>query len=74
MPQTILKNFPFIINPLKNQKTKALKTKALKSIDQLAEFPLHEQLSVIKTDQSFKWYAMSHKVEIIERNCTIRSK
>ena len=69
MPQTILKNFPFIINPLKNQKTKALK-----NIDQLAEFPLHEQLSVIKTDQSFKWYAMSHKVEIIERNCTIRSK
>ena len=29
--------------------------------------PLYEQLSVIKTDQAFKRYAMSYKVEIIER-------
>ena len=36
--------------------------KYLKNID-----PLAEQLSVIKTDQAFKGYAMSYKVEIVER-------
>ena len=36
--------------------------KRLKNIDQLAE-----QLSVTKTDQAFKGYAMSYKGEIIER-------
>ena len=45
--------------------------KRLKNID-----PLAEQLSVIKTDQAFKGYAMSYKVKIVEKksNCTIRSK
>ena len=45
--------------------------KRLKNIDLLAE-----QLSVIKTDQPFKGYAMSYKVKIVEKrsNCTIRSK
>ena len=43
------------------------KVKRLKNIDQLAELPFYEQLSVIKTDQAFKGYAMSYKVEIIEK-------
>ena len=42
------------------------KVKRLKNIDQLAELPFYEQLSVIKTDQAFKGYAMSYKVEIVE--------
>ena len=37
--------------------------KRLKNIDQLAEFGFYEQLNVIKTDQAFKGYAVSHKVE-----------
>ena len=37
------------------------------NIDRLAELPFYEQLSVIKTNQAFKGYAMSYKVEIIER-------
>ena len=37
--------------------------KRLKNIDQLAEFAFYEQLNVIKTDQAFKGYAVSHKVE-----------
>ena len=41
--------------------------KHLKNIDPLAELPFYEQLSVIKTDQAFRWYAMSYKAEIIER-------
>ena len=46
---------------------KKTKLKRLKNIDQLAELPFYEQLSVIKTNQAFRGYAMSYKVEIIER-------
>ena len=41
--------------------------KRLKNIDPLVELPFYEKLSVIKTDQAFKGYAMSYKVEIIEK-------
>ena len=41
--------------------------KLLKNIDQLAELPFYEQLSVIKTTQAFRGYAKSYKVEIIEK-------
>ena len=54
----------------KNQIEKPIekpKVKHLKNIDRLAELPFYEQLSVIKTNQVFKGYAMSFKVEIIER-------
>ena len=39
----------------------------MKNIDPLVELPFYEQLSVIKTDQAFKGYAISYKVEIIEK-------
>ena len=41
--------------------------KRLKNLDPLIELSFYEQLSIIKTDQAFKGYAMSYKVEIIER-------
>ena len=50
------KELPFYNKPIEKP------VKRLKNID-----PLAEQLSVIKTDQAFKGYAMSYKVEIIER-------
>ena len=54
------------------------KIKRLKNIDLLAELPFYDQLNIIKTDQAFKGYAESYKVEIVEKkkrfNCTIRSK
>ena len=31
----------------------------------LSELPVYEELSVIKTDQAFKGYAMPYKVELI---------
>ena len=43
------------------------KVKRLKNIDRLVGLPFYEQLSVIKTDQAFRGYAMSYKVEIIEK-------
>ena len=42
-------------------------TTSLKSINELAELPFYEQLSLIKTNHAFKGYAMWHKVEIIEK-------
>ena len=50
-----------------NKPIKKPKVKRLKNIDRLAELPFYEQLSVIKTDQAFKGYAMSYKVKIVER-------
>ena len=41
--------------------------KRLKNIDQLAELSFYERLSMIKTGQAFRGYAMSYKVEIFER-------
>ena len=46
---------------------KKAKVKRLKNIDRLAKLPVYGQLSVIKTDQAFKEYAISYKFEIIER-------
>ena len=61
MQQIFLKIWHFITSPSKNQKLN------LKNIDQFAELPFYEQLSVIKTNQAFREYAMSYKYKIIER-------
>ena len=55
------KELPFYNKPIKKPKAKSLK-----NIDRLAELPFYEQLSVIKTNQAFKGYAMSYKAEIID--------
>ena len=56
------KEFPFYKKPIEKPKLKRLK-----NIYQLAKLPFYEQLSIIKTNQAFRGYAMSYKVEIIER-------
>ena len=43
------------------------RVKRLKNIDLLSELPFYEELSVIKTDHAFRGYAMSYKVEIVEK-------
>ena len=53
--------------PFYKKSIKEPKAKRLKNIDWLAELPFYEQLIVINTDQAFRGYAMSYKVEIIER-------
>ena len=50
------KELPFYNKPIERP------VKRLKNND-----PLAEQLSVIKTDQAFKGYAMSYKVKIVEK-------
>ena len=44
--------------PFYNKSIKKPNVKRLKNIDQLAEFPFYEQLSLIKTNQAFRGYAM----------------
>ena len=56
------KELPFYNKPIEKPKVKRLK-----NIDRLVDFPFYEQLSIIKTDQAFKGYEMSYKIEIIER-------
>ena len=53
--------------PFDNKPINKPKVKRLKNIDRLVELPSFEQLSVIKKDQVFRGYAMSYKVEIIEK-------
>ena len=60
-----------------NKPIKKPKVKCLKNIDQLSELPFYEQLSVIKTNQALRQYAMLYKVEIVElkkSNCTTGSE
>ena len=56
------KELPFYNEPIEKPKLKCLW-----DINLLAELPFHEQLSVIKTDQSFSGYARSYKVEIVKK-------
>ena len=53
--------------PFYNKPIERTKIKILKSIDLLDELPFYQQLSIIKSNQAFSGYAMSHQVEIIER-------
>ena len=62
------KELPFHNKPIERP------IKRLKSIDPLVELPSYEQLSVIKTDPAFKWYAMSYKVEIIEKKIQLYNR
>ena len=40
---------------------------SLKNIDLLPELPFYDQLNIIKTDHAFSGYAMSYKVEIVDK-------
>ena len=57
--------------PFYNKPIEKPKIKHLKNIDWLAELPFYEQVSVIKTNQAFRGYALSYKVEIVERKDSI---
>ena len=53
--------------PFYNKYIKKTKIKRLKNIDLLSELSFYEELNVIKTDRTFRGYAMSCKVEMIEK-------
>ena len=43
------------------------KLKHSKNIDLLSDLPFYEELNVIKTNHAFRGYAVSYKVEILEK-------
>ena len=53
--------------PLYNSFIEKPKIKRFKNVDLVAEQPFYKKLSIIKTNQAFKGYAMSYKVEIVEK-------
>ena len=56
------KELPFFNNHIEKPKIKRLK-----NTDLLSELPFYEELNLIKTNHAFSRYAMSYKVEIIEK-------
>ena len=58
--------------PFYNKHIEKPKIKHLKHIDLLSELPFYEKLNVIKTNHAFRGYAMSYKVEIIEKKDPIK--
>ena len=55
------KQFPFYNKPIKKPRVKRLK-----NVDLLSESPF-EELNVIKTNHTFREYAMSHKIDLVEK-------
>ena len=53
--------------PFFNASIEKPKIKRLKNVDLLAELPFYDQLNIIKTDQAFKGYTRSCKVEIVDK-------
>ena len=65
---TILSNVDYFKPlPFFNVPIEKPKIKRLKNIDLLYELPFHNQLNIIKTDHAFSGYAMSYKVEIVDK-------
>ena len=60
--------------PFYNKSIKKPEVKRLKNIYSLVELPFYEQPSVIKTNGAFKGYAVSCKIEIVEKKDPIKSK
>ena len=57
--------------PFYNVSIEKPKIKRLKNVDLLAELPFYDQLNIIKTEQAFTGYAMSYKVEIVDKKYLI---
>ena len=75
--ETKIKSYPDVVDyfkelPFCNNCIEKPKIKHLKDIDLLSEVPFYEELNVIKTNHAFRGYAMSYKVEIIEKKDPIK--
>ena len=57
--------------PFYNKHIEKPKIKRLKNIDLLSELPFYEELNVIKINHAFRGYALSYKIELIEKKDTI---
>ena len=72
-----IKSHPVVVDyfkelPFYNKHIEKPKIKRLKNIDLLLELHFYEELNVIKTNDAFRGYAMSYKVELIEKKKKIQ--
>ena len=72
-----VKSLPNIVKyfkelPFYNKHIEKPQIKRYKNIDLLFELPFYEQLNVMKTNHAFRGYAMSYKVEIIDKKDPIK--
>ena len=58
--------------PFCNKHIEKPKIKHLENIDLISEIPFYEELNAIKTNHVFRGYAMSYKVEIVEKKDPIK--
>ena len=70
--KTKTKSYPDVVDSFKElpfycKDIEKPKIKRQKNIDFLSKLPFYEELNMIKTNHAFRGYAMSYKVEIIER-------
>ena len=69
---TILPNVDYFNKlPFYNVSIDKPKIKRLKNIDLLAELPFYDKLNIIRTEHAFSDYAMSYKVEIVDKKDVI---
>ena len=66
-PEILFKELPFY-----NKHIEKPKIKRLKNIDLLSELPFYEELNEKRTNHTLRGYAMSYKVEIIEKKDPIK--
>ena len=59
--------------PFYNKHSEKPKIKCLKHIDLLSEFPFYEKLNVITTNHAFRGYAISYKIELVEKKDPTKS-
>ena len=64
---TIRSNIDYFKELIFNLSIEKTKIKRLNNVDLLAELPFYDQLNMIKIDQAFKGYAVSYKVEIVNK-------
>ena len=69
--QKKIKSHPDVINyfkelPFYYTYIEKPKIRRLKNIGLFPELPFYEELRIIKTDQAFKRYPMSYKVELLQ--------
>ena len=77
-----VKSHPDLVNyfkglPYNNKHIENSKIKRLKNIDLLSELPSWEEMNVIKTNHASRGYAMSYKIELVEKkrsNYIVRSR
>ena len=58
--------------PFYNTNIEKPKIRRLKNTDLFSELPFYEEVNVLKTKHAFRGYAMSYKVEIIEKKDPIK--